>query len=132
MRGISEQTRIGLLVLLAWLLAWGFTTLLIALLAPSFALAMLGLTLLNLLAIGLAWRSRAIPTGQDTEWAEAIRRPMRHVAPSARTRRHPTSFPPTRPLRLMARPPAHDERGVATVRQTHIGSVGLWGDGPPG
>ena len=120
MRGISEQTRIGLLVLLAWLLAWGFTTLLIALLAPSFALAMLGLTLLNLLAIGLAWRSRAIPTGQDTEWAEAIRRPVRHAAPPPRTRPRVTPFPPTRPLRLAGRPPAHDERGVATARQTHI------------
>ena len=120
MQSTSKQTRIGLLVLLAWLLAWGLTTLLIALLAPSFALAMLGLTLLNLLAIGLAWRSRAIPTGQDTEWAAATRRPARHAAPPARTCPRPAPFPPTRPLRLMARPPTHGGRGVTTIRQTHI------------
>jgi hypothetical protein len=120
MRSIGEQTRTGLLVLLAWLLAWGLTTLLIALLAPRFALAMLGLTLLNLVAIGLAWRSRAIPTGQDTEWAEAIRRPVRHATSPSPTRPAPAPFPPTRPLRLAGQLPMHDERGVATIRHTHI------------
>ena len=98
----------------------GVTTLLIALLAPSFALAMLGLTLLNLLASGLARRSRAIPTGQDTEWAEATRRPARHAAPPTRTRPRSAPFPPTRPLQLAGRPPAQDEHGVATARHTYI------------
>ena len=120
MRSIGEQTRTGLLVLLAWLLAWGLATTLIALLAPSFALAMLGLALLNLVAIGLAWRSRAIPTGQDTEWAEAIRRPVRHATSPPPTHPSPAPFPPTRPLRLAGQLPTHDERGVATIRHTHI------------
>ena len=71
MRSVGEDTRDGLLALCAGLLAWGLATALLALLVPSFALALLGLALLNLLALPFAWRCRTIPGGLDTESADA-------------------------------------------------------------
>lgn len=118
MRKGSTEMRAGLLVLLVWLLAWGATTLLIALLAPSFILAMLGLVLLNLLVLRLAWGSRTIPTGQDTEWADATRHPARTPRPVASGPARPP-LPPLRPLRLMDQAPVSGADGACgNIRQT--------------
>ncbi len=118
MRGVDEETRNGLLALCAWLLAWGLATSLIALLVPSFALALLGLALLNLLALLFVWRCRTIPSGQDTEWADA--QPPPHAATPSRPRRSPAPLPPTRPLYLGDPPPQPGaDGGVATARQTY-------------
>ncbi len=119
MRSVGEETRNGLLALSTWLLAWGLATSLIALLAPSFALALLGLALLNLLALPFAWRCRTIPSGQDTEWADA--QPPPHAVAPPRPRRSQTPLQPTRPLNLGDPPPQSGANGgVATARQTYI------------
>jgi hypothetical protein len=119
MRSAGEETRNGLLALSAWLLAWGLAASLIALLAPSFALALLGLTLLNLLGLPFAWRCRTIPRGQDTEWATAQPPPHATAPPRPRTCHAP--LPPTRPLDLGDSPPRSGAHGgVATSRRTYI------------
>jgi uncharacterized membrane protein YfcA len=118
MGNIGEETRRGLLVLLTWVLGWGVGAFLVALLAPSFILALLGMLLLNALGLVLAWRSRAIPSGQDTEWSDA-----HHIPPatSPASHRQRTYVPPTRPLVLTASPPLPGAEGpIATARQTYI------------
>jgi uncharacterized membrane protein YfcA len=118
MGNIGEETRRGLLVLLTWVLGWGVGAFLVALLAPSFILALLGMLLLNALGLVLAWRSRAIPSGQDTEWSDAHDLPL---AMSPAFRRQRTYVPPTRPLDLTACPALPgSEAPVATARQTYI------------
>jgi uncharacterized membrane protein YfcA len=119
MGSIGEETRRGLLVLLTWVFGWGVGAFVVALLAPSFILALLGMLLLNALGLVLAWRSRAIPGGQDTEWSDA------HDVPPptspAPHRRQFTYVPPTRPLDLTAHPPLPGSDGpIATARQTYI------------
>ena len=118
MRSVGEDTRDGLLALFAGLLAWGLATALLALLVPSFPLALLGLALLNLLALPFAWRCRTIPGGHDTEWADA--QPPPHAATPPRPRRSPAPLPPTRPLDL-GEPPSQPgaEGSGAAGRQTY-------------
>ena len=118
MGSIGEETRRGLLLLVAWVLGWGTGAFLVTLLAPSFILALLGMLLLNALGLVLAWRSRAIPGGQDTEWSDAHDMPP--AASSASRRRH-TYVPATRPLDLTARPLLPGSKGpVVTAHQTYI------------
>jgi hypothetical protein len=118
MRSVGEETRDGLLALCGWLLAWGLATALLALLVPSFTLALLGLALLNLLALPFVWRCRTIPSGHDTEWADA--QPPPHAPTPPRPRRQPAPLPPTRPL-YPGEPPPRPGRagGVATARQIY-------------
>src|SRR4051794_34192456 len=103
MGSIGEETRHGLLVLLTWVFGWGLCAFLVALLAPSFTLALLGMLLLNVLGLVLAWRSRAVPSGQDTEWADG--RSLPPTSPSSSPQRRPASLPPMRPLDLVPCPP---------------------------
>lgn len=119
MHSIGEETRNGLLALSAWFLAWGLVASLIALLSPSFALTLLGLALLNLLVLPFAWRCCTIPSGQDTEWADA--QPPPRATPAPRPRTCQASLPPTRLLHLGdPLPQAGTDGGVATARQTYI------------
>lgn len=119
MRSVDEETRHGLLALSAWLLAWGLATSIIALLAPSFTLTLLGLALLNLLALPCAWRCRTIPRDQDTEWADA--QPPRCATIPPRPRRGQTLLPSTGPLDLGdPLPQSVADGGGAAARQTYI------------
>lgn len=111
MRRIRDEVDYGLLILIGGICTWGLAALIIALYATSVALAMLGLALINVVAISLAWRDRAIPAGHDTEWAD-------HARPPARP---PAALPPTRRLRVGE--PARGRAGggaVTTARQTYI------------
>lgn len=120
MRSLSNETRHGLLTLCSWLPGWGLATTLLALLAPSFAITFIGLTLLNTLVIRLALRSRAIPGGQDTEWSDVTRRSVHHATPPPRIRQKPAPLPPTRPLGLGGQPSTPDGGGIAMTQQTYI------------
>src|SRR3954447_14302919 len=118
MGSIGEETRRGLLGLLTWVFGWGVGAFVVALVAPSLILALLGMLLLNALGLILAWRSRAIPGGQDTEWSDVHNLPP-VTLPTPR--RQFTYVPPTRLLDLTARPPLPGSDGpIATARQTYI------------
>lgn len=122
MGSLDEGTWSGSLILSFWVLVWVAAMLGVAVLAPSFAVALLCLALVNLLALRLAWRFRAIPGGQDTEWSDArpMARPITPPHPPG-PRRHHQPLPPTRPLHLGDPPPqSGDDGAIATVRQTYI------------
>src|SRR5689334_14795320 len=112
----DDAVRKSLILLTAALLGWGLAAFVIALLAPSFVAALLGLLLLNALGLALAWRARTVPEGDDTEWAEA-RRPQ----PAAPVARSPRAVTATRPFHLGDPPPRPARPGVvATSRETYI------------
>ncbi len=118
----DEETWFGSLLLFIWLLAWMGAMLVVAVLAPSFIVALLGLLLINALALRFAWHFRAIPGGQDTEWSDArpLPRPITPPRPLA-SRRRPQPLPPMRPLQLGDPPPESGSDGtVATARETYI------------
>src|SRR3954447_9107806 len=119
MDNFNRETWRMLLIVFAVPIAWGLATLVIVLGIPSSSLTVIGLGLLNLAILRLAWRDRTIFAHRDRGWPDVL---LPHCASHLEpARQHSRSLPRTRPLALTPGParPTTDGR-IAIAWQTFV------------